>query len=171
VTSVLGQIAQVISGAEHSTTWGWEYNSCTGGWTTNVVACNHGNCANSSGLSYSCYSGSGAAGPNPPTVYLSSSSILNYWAHETTTSNTTTTGACGTGYGIDILDVTIFGNGDANHVCNDDSAMELDEIRNIRNDSSSWSGGTGGWNGSFSCNHWTHWYGPLNTDAEAPNCP
>jgi len=107
---------------------------------------------------------------------MSSSSILNYWSHETNTASGGINGACGTNYGIDLADITFYGGGDANHVCNDDSAMELDEIRNIRTDSNMWpgaasGGGAGGWNGSFSCQHWTHWYGPLDTDGTAPNCP
>jgi hypothetical protein len=169
---IVGDVVEAISGAQHSTTWGWNYNGCTGGWDEQLVACNHGTCANSGTMSYSCTSYSGQPHVNSGTQYwsFSGSDLYSYEAYEA--NNTTTIGGgCSTHYGIDIADITIYGGGDSNHVCNDDSARELDQIRYIRTDANNWSGGSGGWNGNFNCDHSTHWYGPLDTDAEAPNCP
>jgi hypothetical protein len=167
---IVGDVVEAISGAQHSTTSGWNYNFCTGGtWDENIVACNHGTCANSGTMSYSCSSYSGYAS-NTGYWSASSSDLKSYWLSEA--NNTTTIGAgCATHYGIDVADITIYGGSDSNHVCNDDSARELDEVRYVRSDANNWSGGSGGWNGNFTCEHSTHWYGPLDTDAEAPNCP
>jgi len=147
--------------AEHSAVYGWNYNGCTGSWDEYVNTCNHGTCANDSSMSYSCTSYS-----NGWSVW-SYNALLDFWSREnnTTTNNGSNTGACWSGYGIDVADITVYGSGDPNHVCNDDSAIEIQEIRNAGYIAGTWSG-----NG-HNCEHWTHWYGPLISDGYAPSCP
>lgn len=147
--------------AQHSAVYGWNYNGCTGTWDEYVNTCDHGTCANDSSMGGQCYSYS-----NNWTVWTNST-LLDLWSKEenTGTNNSYNTGACWSGYGIDVADVTVYGSGDPNHVCNDDSALEIQEIRNGAYIAGTWSG-----NG-HNCEHWTHWYGPLISDGYAPSCP
>lgn len=145
--------------ANHSAVIGWNYNGCTGTWDQELVACNHGTCANSSNMTYSCYSLS-----DNWSVW-NTNSLYDYYSYEWYNDSNYVTGACQTHYGIDVADITVYGGGDPNHVCNDDSAFELDEIRYQRRDGSNWSG-----NG-YTCHFYSHWYGPLDSDGWAPNCP
>jgi len=147
---------------QHSAVSGWNYNGCTGSWDENVITCNHGTCANAMST-YQCSSYS-----NGWSVW-SYNALLDYWSRETntTTNNGGNTGACWSGYGVDVADITWTGSGDPNHDCHDDSALELDEIRYARYDAGTWSGGPSG----NSCYHSTHWYGPLNSAINAPSCP
>jgi hypothetical protein len=147
---------------QHSSVNGWNYNGCTGTWDENVVTCNHGTCANAM-PTYQCSSYS-----NGWSVW-SYNALLDYWSHESNggTNNASNTGACWSGYGVDVADITWYGSGDPNHDCHDDSALELDEIRYARYDAGTWSGGPSG----NACYHSTHWYGPLNSAIYAPSCP
>lgn len=150
--------------AQHSAVYGWNYNGCTGSWDEYVNTCNHGTCANDSSMSYSCTSFS-----NNWSVW-SYNALLDFWSREenTTTNNSSNTGACWTGYGIDIADVTVYGSGDPNHVCNDDSALEIQEIRNAGYIQGNVTGGIAS---GDTCEFTSHWYGPLDSTMYAPSCP
>jgi hypothetical protein len=150
--------------AQHSSVYGWNYNGCTGTWDEYVNTCNHGTCANDSSMSGQCYSYSNNF------QSWTNSTLLDYWSKEmnTTTNNGSNTGGCWSGYGIDVADITVYGSGDPNHECNDDSALEIQEIRN-----GAYIAGnvTKGIASGYNCEHWTHWYGPLMSDTNAPSCP
>jgi hypothetical protein len=144
--------------AQHSSVHGWDYDGCTGVWDSIVNSCNHGTCANDPSMSPNC----GGYTYSP----WDTTSLNDMWSKEenTTTNNAYNTGACWSGYGIDVLDVTVYGSGDPNHECNDDSAIEMQEIK---------SGGyiPGTWSGSgFACYFTSHWYGPLDSASSAPGC-
>jgi hypothetical protein len=144
--------------AQHSSVQGWDYNGCTGTWDSIVNSCNHGTCANDPSMSPQC---SGYTYSPWDTT-----SLNDMWSYErnTTTNNASNTGACWSGYGIDVADVTVYGSGDPNHECNDDSALEMQEIK-----SGGYIGGT--WSGSgYACYFTSHWYGPLNSASSAPGC-
>jgi hypothetical protein len=163
--------------ANHSATIGWNYNGCYGDWDQYWVTCNHGTCADMSNMSYSCssYSLGWTVWENQALLDFFSAQWcegVDQWGNCINGDGLELNGACtNSGYGIDIADITVYGSGDANHVCNDDSANELQSIRNAGYVGGAWSGGSGGWNGNFSCQHWTHWYGPLDSDGSYPNCP
>ena len=150
--------------AQHSAVYGWNYNACTSTWDQYVNTCNHGTCANDSSMSGQCYSYSHGW------ATYTNSTLLDYWSKEMNlgTNNSSNTGACWSGYGIDVADVTVYGSGDPNHECNDDSALEIQEIRN-----GAYIAGnvTSGIASGYNCEHWTHWYGPLMSDTNAPSCP
>ncbi|MGO8999806.1 MAG: hypothetical protein ACLQVI_41300 [Polyangiaceae bacterium] len=113
-------LVSAISGAQHSTVGGWNYNHCTDTWDQQVNACNHGPCAQSSTVTLGCNSQSGAeAAP----------ALLDYWVDEPSGTTGTVSGACTSKYGIVVADITWFGAGNPDHVCNDDSAYELEEIK------------------------------------------
>jgi hypothetical protein len=144
--------------AQHSSVQGWDYNGCTGTWDSIVNTCNHGTCANDPSMSPQC----GGYTYSP----WDSTSLNDMWSKEenTSTNNAYNTGACWSGYGIDVGDITVYGSGDPNHECNDDSAIEMQEIK---------SGGyiPGNWSGNgFACYFTSHWYGPLNSAMSAPGC-
>jgi hypothetical protein len=144
--------------AQHSSVQGWDYNGCTGTWDSIVNTCNHGTCANDSSMSPQC----GGYTYSP----WDATSLNDMWSKEenTTTNNRSNTGACWSGYGIDVLDVTVYGSGDPNHECNDDSALEMQEIKAGGYIGGTWSGG------GFACYFTSHWYGPLNSPSSAPGC-
>ncbi len=137
--------------AQHSAVYGWNYNGCTGSWDENVVTCNHGTCANDGSMGYQCSSYS-----NSWSVW-SYNALLDYWSREnnTGTNNSYNTGACWSGYGIYEAWIHLQGSGHPNHDCNDDSALELDEIRNARYDQGTWG----------NC------YNNGNSTMSAPGCP
>jgi hypothetical protein len=169
--AIAGDIADVLTGAEHSSVQSWQYNSSSGSWSVYVSSCNHGPCAGSSGMSFACYSCSGYAGPNPASCALTTNTLQAYWGYESN-SSLSIGGACtSSNYGIDILDINVYGADDPNHVCNDDSAMELQEIRNIARLAGNWSGGSGGWNNGFACSHNTTFFGQWESDIQPPACP
>lgn len=99
--------------AKHSGVAVWAYQTS---WQLAVIACNHGSCPGSSSMSYNCYSNSG--------VWRDSPSV----SVETSGSTGTVSGGCLTSYS--------WNSGGYNHLCNDDSAYELWQIKN---------GNTGGW--------------------------
>jgi hypothetical protein len=141
--------------AQHSSVEGWNYNGCSGSWDEQVVTCNHGTCANDGSMGYQC----GAYGN------WGYNALLDYWSREnnTSTNNSYNTGACWSGYGIDVADITVYGSGDPNHECNDDSALEMQEIYNhgyIPGNSFSENG--------YNCYFTSHWYGPLDSSSDAP---
>jgi hypothetical protein len=99
--------------AKHSGVALWAYQT---GWQLAVLACNHGSCPGQSSMSYNCYSNSG--------VWRNNVTI----SVEESGSTGTVGGGCLTGYS--------WNSGGYNHLCNDDSAYELWQVKN---------GGTGGW--------------------------
>jgi hypothetical protein len=105
----------------HSTVWGWQGNydftTSSWSWVANVVACNHGPCANSSSLSYQESSYSGGSSNWVPSAL----SLTSLWSDEPTSSNTTYTSGhgCQSGYNWDTP---------PGHECNDDSSYELWQI-------------------------------------------
>jgi hypothetical protein len=137
--------------ASHSAIWGWNYNGCTGSWDESVVTCNHGTCANDGSMGYQCSSYS-----NNWSVW-SYNALLDYWSREnnTGTNNGYNTGACWSGYGIYEAWVHLQGSGHPNHDCNDDTALELDEIRYAQYDQGTWG----------NC------YNNGNSTMGAPGCP
>jgi hypothetical protein len=98
--------------AKHSGVAIWAYQTT---WQLAVLACNHGSCPGQSSMSYNCYSTSGVWRSD---VTLSAE----------TNGSTSIGGGCLTSYS--------WNSGGYNHLCNDDSAYELWQIKN---------GGTGGW--------------------------
>ena len=136
--------------AQHSAVWGWNYNGCSGSWDESVVTCNHGTCANDGSMGYQCSSYSNGWG------VWSYNALLDFWSREnnTGTNNGSNTGACWSGYGIDEA-FHLYGSGHPNHDCNDDSALELDEIRWARYDQGNWG----------NC------YNYGNSTMSAPGCP
>jgi hypothetical protein len=144
--------------AQHSSVQGWNYDGCTGVWDSIVNTCNHGTCANDSSMSPQC----GGYTYSP----WDATSLNDMWSKEenTGTNNSYNTGACWSGYGIDIADITVYGSGDPNHECNDDSALEMQEIKSGGYIGGTWSGG------GFTCYFKSHWYGPLNSAMNAPGC-
>ena len=109
-----------INGAQHSTVGGWNYNHCTDTWDQQVNSCNHGPCAQSSSTTLGCNTQSGA---------VAAPALLDYWVDEPSGTTGTVSGACTSKYGIVVADITLFGAGNPDHVCNDDSAYELEEIK------------------------------------------
>ena len=92
--------------AKHSSVAIYAYQTS---WTLAVIACNHGSCAGASNMHYECYS------------------VSNQWTSNATISaetngNTSIGGGCLTPYS--------WASGGYNHLCNDDSAYELWEIKN-----------------------------------------
>ena len=119
LTGAEGLVSE-INGAQHSTVGGWNYNHCTDTWDQQVNSCNHGPCAQSSSTTLGCNSQSGAeAAP----------ALLDYWVDEPSGTTGTVSGACTSKYGIVVADITWYGAGNPDHVCNDDSAYELEEIK------------------------------------------
>jgi hypothetical protein len=144
--------------AQHSSVQGWDYDGCTGVWDSIVNTCNHGTCANDPSMSPNC--GGYTYSPWDET------SLNDMWSKEenTSTNNAYNTGACWSGYGIDVADITVYGSGDPNHECNDDSAVEMQEIKTGNYIPGNWSGS------GFACYFTSHWYGPLNSASSAPGC-
>jgi hypothetical protein len=136
--------------AQHSAVWGWNYSGCSSSWDESVVTCNHGTCANDGSMGYQCSSYS-----NGWSVW-SYNALLDFWSREnnTGTDNGSNTGACWSGYGID-EGFHLYGSGHPNHDCNDDSALELDEIRYSQYDQGTWG----------NC------YNYGNSSMSAPGCP
>jgi hypothetical protein len=106
----------------HSTVWGWQgtWDSTSGAWNSwpaNIVACNHGPCANSSSLSLESESVSGGSSDWTPAW----SSLSAVWSDESSGSNSgyTSGHGCQTNYNWDTP---------PGHECNDDSAYELQQI-------------------------------------------
>lgn len=93
--------------AKHSGVAMWAYQSS---WQLAIIACNHGSCPGSSSMSYNCYSTSGQWLSNPS------------FTVETSGSTGTISGGCLTSYS--------WNSGGYNHLCNDDSAYELWQIKN-----------------------------------------
>lgn len=85
----------------------WAYQTT---WQLAMIACNHGSCPGDSSMSYDCYSTSGAWVGNP------SLSV------EQSGSTSTVGGGCLTSYS--------WNSGGYNHLCNDDSAYELWQVKN-----------------------------------------
>ena len=98
--------------AKHSGVALWAYQTS---WQLSMIACNHGSCPGNSNMSYNCYSTSG--------VWRSNASIS---AEQN--GSTSIGGGCLTSYS--------WNSGGYNHLCNDDSAYELWQVKN---------GSTGGW--------------------------
>ena len=98
--------------AKHSGVAMWAYQTS---WQLAILACNHGTCPGGSGMGYNCYSTSGVWRDN---VTLSGES----------NSSTSIGAGCLTSYS--------WNSGGYNHLCNDDSAYELWQIKN---------GNSGGW--------------------------
>jgi hypothetical protein len=98
--------------AKHSGVAIWAYQTT---WQLAVLACNHGSCPGQSSMSYNCYSTSGVWRSD---VTLSAE----------TNGDSSIGGGCLTSYS--------WNSGGYNHLCNDDSAYELWQIKN---------GGAGGW--------------------------
>ena len=92
--------------AKHSSVALWAYQTT---WQLAVIACNHGSCAGNSNMSYECYSQSGAWTTN---ATLSAE----------TNGSTSIGGGCLTSYS--------WNSGGYNHLCNDDSAYELWQVKN-----------------------------------------
>ena len=92
--------------AKHSGVALWAYQTT---WQLAVLACNHGSCPGQNGMGYNCYSTSGVWRDN---VTISAE----------TNGSTSIGGGCLTGYSWD--------SGGYNHLCNDDSAYELWQIKN-----------------------------------------
>lgn len=103
--------------ARHSGVVLWAYQTT---WQLAVIACNHGTCPGNGGMSYDCYSTSGVWRTNP---YITTE----------TNGSTSIGGGCRTSYS--------WNSGGNNHLCNDDSAYELWQVKN---------GGPGG--GSYDTN-------------------
>lgn len=105
----------------HSAVWGWQGNydftTSSWSWVANVVACNHGPCANSGSLSYQKSSYSGGTSNWVPSAL----SLAALWSDEPTGSNSTYTQGhgCQSGYNWDTP---------PGHECNDDSSYELWQI-------------------------------------------
>ena len=76
----------------HSSVYGWNWNGCAGTWDQSVAACNHGPCAGSSSVSYSCSSYSGNW-PNASTTPWNANALLDYWTEESG-SGLALSGAC-----------------------------------------------------------------------------
>ncbi len=111
----------------HSVVWGWDGNydftTSSWNWTNNIVACNHGDCANSGNVSYS--GTSGYSGGTTGSWYQSPAPLANVWSDEPTGDLSTTSGhGCQTGYNWDTP---------PGHECNDDSAYELWQINDSIN--------------------------------------
>ncbi len=92
--------------AKHSGVAIWAYQTT---WQLAVLACNHGSCPGQSSMSYNCYSTSGVWRSD---VTLSAE----------TNGNSSIGGGCLTSYS--------WNSGGYNHLCNDDSAYELWQIKN-----------------------------------------
>jgi hypothetical protein len=153
--------------AQHSSVDAWNLNDCGKGqtsawsgwgWDEHIVTCNHGTCANDSSMSYQ-----GAAYSNGWEACSSGVDLANYFSNEQSQVTTGgSTGGCATHYGIDVADITVYGGGDPNHECNDDSALELQEITSGAYIAGNWSGG------GYACYFTSHWYGPLDSAFYAP---
>jgi hypothetical protein len=133
------------------------------GWQLVINSCNHGSCPGYSDMSYNCYSTSGVWRSNPSL------------SGEASGSTGTISGGCLTSYS--------WNSGDYNHLCNDDSAYELWQIKN--GNSGGWSydtngngydfvyngpgtGGDGGWvNYACTCAY----NNGCNNDWSRPYCP
>jgi len=128
--------------AKHSATkmWDCEWNPTTGScsWVVAQNACNHGRCAGDSGMGYNCYSNGG---------WFYNATING----ETNKNTTAVSGGCLTKYDWDS------GDGDQDHLCNDDAAYELWQAKNGSRGGGSY--GTGGdgyhfqWYGSSTKSH------------------
>jgi hypothetical protein len=94
----------------HSAVEAIEWNGSSWDWWVNT--CNHGSCAQASGMTYECQSSAGGR-----TDHESS-----YFTGETSGSTGTVSGGCSTGYAWDT-------NG-SNHNCNDDSWYEIWQVKN-----------------------------------------
>jgi len=92
--------------AKHSGVALWAYQTS---WQLAVIACNHGTCPGNSKMSYECYSNSGVWRDN---VTISAES----------NGNTSIGGGCLTSYS--------WASSGYNHLCNDDSAYELWQVKN-----------------------------------------
>lgn len=127
--------------AKHSATIGFNYSNCTSTWDETVVSCNHGTCANSSNMSYQCYS-------NPSAGWIGGNVDVARLSIEISGSTGTVSGACGSGYNW---------NTSPGHDCNDDSAYFLNQIKSGTPGNSnyggaynfSWTDRNGNW---FACN-------------------
>jgi hypothetical protein len=93
--------------ARHSGVAMWAYN---GAWGLAINACNHGSCPGSRSMGYRCSSNSG--------VWRSYISLTG----EDTSSTGTVSAGCRTNYS--------WNSGGWDHLCNDDSAYELWQIKN-----------------------------------------
>jgi hypothetical protein len=92
--------------AKHSGVAIWAYQTS---WQLAILACNHGTCPGNSKMTYECYSNSGSWRTNP---YISGES----------NGSTSIGGGCRTNYS--------WNSGGWNHLCNDDSAYELWQVKN-----------------------------------------
>ena len=92
--------------AKHSGVAIWAYQTT---WQLAVLACNHGSCPGQSSMSYNCYSTSG--------VWRSDATLS-----VETNGGSSIGGGCLTSYS--------WNSGGYNHLCNDDSAYELWQIKN-----------------------------------------
>lgn len=95
-----------ICPARHSGVAIWAYQTT---WQLVINACNHGGCPGSSGMGYRCYSTSGIWRTNP------------YITAESNSSSSIGAG-CRTSYS--------WNSGGYDHLCNDDSAYELWQVKN-----------------------------------------
>ena len=97
-------------------------------WSLVITGCNHGSCAGWSGMTYRCYSTSGR------------------WVSNPTLSGE---GNTGTSVGNGCLTPYDWDSGGYDHLCNDDSAYELWQVKN---------GNSGGWTYNTAGNGWTFVY-------------
>jgi hypothetical protein len=146
--------------ARHSGVAMWAYN---GGWGLAVNACNHGSCPGSSNVTYRCSSNSG---------------VWRQWISLTGESSggNSVGGGCRTNYS--------WNSGGWDHLCNDDSAYELWQIKNgSQGDGNQWNengnmysfiyngpgtGGDGSWV-NYACNCGAN--NSCNNDWSRPICP
>ncbi len=98
-----------ICPGEHSAVgmWAWQTS-----WNLVINACNHGRCPGASGMGYRCYSNSGR------------------WVSNPSLSGDTTAGSTTAQYGQGCRSDYNWNSGGANHLCNDDSAFQLWQIKN-----------------------------------------
>jgi len=108
----------------HSSVANWEQANGTNYFQTVEIYCNHGTCAQSSGISWEC-------------DHYSQWNYNPYQTGETYGGTDAVTGGCVTGYDW-------WGGGNT-HLCNDDSAYELFEIKE------------GTWQTSAGDNYWFNW--------------
>jgi hypothetical protein len=108
----------------HSSVYAVEHDDTTNKWGWAMATCNHGTCAGASGVSLECTTSKGGR-----TDHISS-----YFTGEGSSSTSTVSGACSTGYNW-------FTNG-SDHNCNDDSWYEDWQVANNKQGSRGTQAGT-----------------------------
>jgi hypothetical protein len=126
----------------HSAVEAIEWNGSTWDWWVNT--CNHGSCAQASGMTYQCQSSAGGR----------SNTEASYFSGENSGSISTVSGACSTGYAW-------FTNG-SNHNCNDDSWFEIWQVKNNKTGSRGTQSGTDNGGYHYACGGGADDSGDLN---------